>query len=306
MGTTGKDFQVRPIAAAEIPAALELFKRSGRKSDWETLFALMLENQLAESGLFVADQHGEIVGTVWGTLVTHTMAQIVAPACKESGSDSNPIEIALLNATMEYLGSTGAEFASCAIETSDRHDASLKAAGFQFAANIQSMVKPIFPTEKTDDLDLHSESTLSFRRPNNSEDLAALITETYKGSLDCQIVNDHRTAADFLESYSIATDANQDGWFVASHQGSDVGCILVNQSGKQAEIAYMGVVANSRGNGYGRRLLTLAHHYVAQHGVTLMTVDVDSRNTYAIDIYQKAGYVAYDFSRVYVATILHR
>lgn len=306
MATPNSQIHVRPLNSSdEVSVALALFKNSGRKSDWDKLFGLMLDDQLAESGLLIAEQDDQVVGAVWGAMLTRTMAQVIAPTCHQEGSpaEHSRIEVSLLIAITQFLGNLGAEFLTCVVETSDRYDASFKAAGFKFAANVQSMVRPLYPKIESASEIPKVVANLQFRVANKAKDLADLITETYRGSLDCPIVNDYRTADDFLESYSSAEGAKSDGWFVASHQGSDVGCILISTTGTQAEITYMGVGSSFRGNGFGRELLEYGHTYAAQCGVTTVTADVDSKNAYANAIYQQAGYVAYDFNRVFVARI---
>ncbi|MFC1757342.1 GNAT family N-acetyltransferase [Planctomycetota bacterium] len=305
MVTSVSNIQVRPISSDEIPIALELFKNSGRKSDWDKLFGLMLDEQLAGSGLLVADQDGQVVGAVWGALLTATMAQVIAPACEQdySSSERTTIEVALLEAAIEHLQNMGARFVTIAVETSDRHDTALLAARFEFAANVQSMVRPLFPVGESASITLDANSQLQFSSPRDRNDLAVLIAETFRGSLDCPIVNDYRTADDFLESYGAEQGTDPEGWFVAVHRGINVGCVLIDVAGTQAEITYLGVASSYRGKGCGRALLDFGQRYATRRGATTITADVDSKNSYAIAIYQQAGYVAYDFNRVFVANI---
>ncbi len=305
MATPNPKVAVRPITSDETPIALELFKQSGRKRDWDKLFGLMLDDQLEESGLLVAVVDSQVVGAVWGTLITQTMAQVIAPACREqhATNDRSEIEVALLTGIGSFLQGMGAEFLSCVVETSDRFDAAFKKAGLVFAANVQSMVAPISDATPSLISKRNSKEQLEFQPMENESKLAALIAETYRGSLDCPIVNDYRTADDFLEAYRSGGGGGTDGWFVARDGRNDVGCVLVNIAGAQAEIAYLGVPSNYRGRNYGIELVHFAHQHAARRGATTITADVDSKNSYAVEIYQRAGYVAYDFNRVFIANI---
>ena len=305
MATPDPKIAVRSITSDEIPIALELFKQSGRKSDWDKLFGLMLDDQLEESGLLVAVADNQVTGAVWGTLVTRTMAQVIAPACCEqyTAKQRTEIEVALLTGVGSFLQGIGAEFLSCVVATSDRFDAAFKSAGFVFAANVQSMVTPISSSPPSTINERNPEEQLEFHPIENKSKLATLIAETYRGSLDCPIVNDYRTANDFLEAYDSGGDVATDGWFIARDGENDVGCVLINVAGAQAEIVYLGVPSSFRGRNYGMQLVRFAHQHAARRGATTITADVDSKNCYAVEIYQKAGYVAYDFNRVFIANV---
>ncbi|MCA9218203.1 MAG: GNAT family N-acetyltransferase, partial [Planctomycetales bacterium] len=171
----------------------------------------------------------------------------------------------------------------------------LSDSGFKLAANVQTMVRPLIGSRST-----NAESRLQFRNATQVETLAAIVDETYVGSLDCPTVNGLRSAQEFLEAYAVNAQDKQDGWFVASLKGKDVGCILVSESGEQLEIVYFGIVPAARGRKLSSDILDFAIEFCSQRGAVSIVADVDSKNKYAIAAYEEKGFVSFDFNRVYV------
>jgi GNAT superfamily N-acetyltransferase len=298
MSDAAADLLITPVSAEQTKEALKLFQSYGRTNDWEQLFALMLDDRLEEDRLFVAERRKIVVGAVWANVLAGTSGQIMAPVTLPGHED---VQQALLVYALQRLGERGVEFASCVVGISDGRDELFKKSGFAFAANVQSMVCPL--SARRNDAAFCENDEIEIKPISDIASLTRLVTETYKGSLDCPIVNDYRKADDLVKMYAELDRSNQEGWFVARHAGQDVGCILVSISEKQAEVVYMGIIPRCRGKELGRRLVQFAHQFAGKNGVDTIVADVDSKNSPAIAMYESLGYLAFDFNRMFVATI---
>ena len=71
--------------------------------------------------------------------------------------------------------------------------------------------------------------------------------------------------------------------------GRPVGVIRVDIAGADAYLRRVAVVADMRGRGYGRALLSLAEQFASAHGVVSVHSNVDVG---AVGFYRRSGYVS--------------
>lgn len=294
MADAASDLLIKPITPDQTSVALELFRSRSQQHDWDQLFELILDDRLDEEEILVAERDNVVVGAIWTRVLTHNSGQIMAPV---SRPDQNDVSEALLNHAIEKLVRRGIRFATCTVGPSDAVDELLQRAGFRFAANIQSMVC-VIPSRR-DDLPQGPENRMEIKPAESEESLIQLIAETYKGSLDCPIVNGYQDARDLVATNANTHKADQGGWYVARHLGNDIGCILISIEGNQAHVVYIGIVPHGRGRGWGVELLEFANQIARSAGANTVVADVDSKNAPAIAMYESLGYVAFDFNRVF-------
>ncbi|MCA9216123.1 MAG: hypothetical protein KDB27_23810, partial [Planctomycetales bacterium] len=135
MASPSAKYCIHPANADQVPEALDLFHSTGRKADWDKLFALILEDDLPDGGLLIAEQDGILVGAILARRLSKTSAEIVAPASSEDVSVriKTSIETDLIRAAVELLAADEVEFVTCVVGTSDRYDEPLSDSGFKLA-----------------------------------------------------------------------------------------------------------------------------------------------------------------------------
>lgn len=79
---------------------------------------------------------------------------------------------------------------------------------------------------------------------------------------------------------------------VATLRAEPIGCVAMKfHDGAPTEIKRMWVAESARGLGVGRRLLTEAESYAAEHGVEVLRLETNASLLEAIGLYRSAGYV---------------
>ncbi len=69
-----------------------------------------------------------------------------------------------------------------------------------------------------------------------------------------------------------------------------------------SELTYIGLVPEFRGRGFGAELLKFAIGRAMSAGVLTMNVSVDVRNTPAMELYARHGFVECDHREVWLAS----
>ena len=139
--------------------------------------------------------------------------------------------------------------------------------------------------------------SLSFQPvlPDDIDSLAQLVQRTYEETLDCRPLCHLLRAGDVLRSYRDTRPDLIHHWFRVSSEGNEIGCLFVSEdeSLEQLEIAYLGVVRNHRGRGWGRRLVDYAQRLTEARGCRRMVLAVDAANLPAVRLYREAGFTRY-------------
>ena len=148
-----------------------------------------------------------------------------------------------------------------------------------------------FPSEQP-----HLEFNLEPFSPANHERLIRLIEATYRGSLDCPLVDGIRDTADVLAGYRAAGQFRLELWLLVQVGGRDVACLLLadHPAQDQFEIVYLGVCPECRGRGWGLALTRHAQWLAHRAGRSRVVLAVDAANAPAIAVYETAGFVAWD------------
>jgi ribosomal protein S18 acetylase RimI-like enzyme len=132
--------------------------------------------------------------------------------------------------------------------------------------------------------------------------LAQLVEATYRETLDCPSMNGVRSIEDVLAGYKASGRFAPQHWLLATHQGQDVGCLLLTDYPDQEnfELVYMGIVPESRGRGWGVELARYAQWRAGQAGRQRLVLAVDALNRPALQAYQAVGFSPWDQRSVYL------
>jgi ribosomal protein S18 acetylase RimI-like enzyme len=174
----------------------------------------------------------------------------------------------------------------------------LRAAGFTHVADLLYLVAMpnTFPTEPPST----SVSLAPFDETNHTK-LEKIVEKTYVGTLDCPSLNNSREIADVLAGYRGIGASGNSLWWIVQSKNRDVGCVLVAEHTPQLwELVYLGIEPAMRGQGLGLEATRAVQHIALKHGVERLVLAVDSANNPAIDLYAKAGFLAWDRQSVFV------
>ncbi|MDX1945516.1 MAG: GNAT family N-acetyltransferase [Pirellulaceae bacterium] len=141
--------------------------------------------------------------------------------------------------------------------------------------------------------------------PANNGRLVQVVEATYRGSLDCPVLDGLREVGDVLAGYQAVGEFRAENWLIVREGGADVGCLLLarHSAQNQLEIVYLGLAPQVRGCGWGY-LLTRHAQWIAQKaGHERLVLAVDAANRPAIAAYERAGLVAWGARSVFVRSL---
>lgn len=119
----------------------------------------------------------------------------------------------------------------------------------------------------------------------SSRELAALFTRAYENYYVPVQVDE---AA--LETMARTFDMDADAGLVAVEDGEAIGLVNLGVRGKRGWIGGLGVVAEARRRGLGRRLMEAVHERARERGIREISLEVIEANEPAFHLYQDLGY----------------
>ncbi|MFA5865001.1 MAG: GNAT family N-acetyltransferase [Phycisphaerae bacterium] len=125
------------------------------------------------------------------------------------------------------------------------------------------------------------------------ERFAAVILQSYEGSIDCPRLTGLRTGQEILTGHYHSGLFEPQGWWILHHNHRDAGVLMLNgteENPRLLEIVYMGLTPQSRGTGLGQILLHHAFDVCRRLGKNTLRLAVDCDNTPAIKLYRKFGF----------------
>ena len=252
--------------------------------------------------LLVAISGHQIVAATWAQPSPGKAAALWPPEwARKRPKDAQRVESALLANAIQACDAAGVAMTQTLFERSDdARIASLLTAGYYKIATLLYLGRSI----RGADSKASADETLTFEpySPREHARLKRLLTSTYIDSLDCPGLDAYRDLDDVLAGYRATGVYDPQHWLIASREGEDVGVVLVAEhSGtEQAELIYMGLTPEARGQGFGMRLVHQAIATAATIGVDQLMVAVDEGNKPARRVYERAGFAAWAKRYVYV------
>jgi len=271
-------------------------------------------------GLLEARRTGRLVGAVWAELLAGHAA-LVWPPRLVPGEPRLTAE-QLLSAGCEVMAQSGAQVVQALVPAaSEEEDAILRAAGFEPLAALLYLAWERGPVPNANEGDgpefcdvlPHNSgrspsdrprSPLQFEAyaPNQRLRLERLVEATYEGTLDCPALNGLRKTEDVLTGYEAAGVLSPQPWLFVRRDDRDVGCLLLADHPQEGnvEIVYMGLIAETRGNGWGREICREAQHVTGQLGRARLVAAVDAKNIPALNMYASMGFRVWDRRTMYL------
>lgn len=250
---------------------------------------------LAHDGVWIVRRDEPIVAAVLVQAQPGHSAVLHVPQGKVDAALS-----VLLEELIARLSSSGVRLVQTLLALPAGGEAeSLRQAGFSHAANLLYLVstRRSLPTQPpSDGLEFCAYS------PRDKQRLTDIVERTYVGSLDCPQLEALRDVDDVLAGYQAVGRFDPARWLIASHDGVDVGCVLLaeHEGAGQWELTYLGVVPEARSRGFGLAIVRHAQWLAYQAGCERIVLAVDGNNQPALDVYAAAEFVAWDERRVYL------
>src|SRR5262249_33237304 len=276
---------IRPARLEEREAALRLIFQSLPGVERENRVANALH--LLDIGQFHAEGLRIALGSdgIQGAMVCLPVAGasgLVWPPQVAQGVGSC-VEDALIRSCAAWLQQRGAKLGQCLLPTDEIGQASsLERNGFRHITTLWYLrhegYAPLQPVPFNARLEYRSYDPMA---PELFHDT---LLRTYSGTLDCPEVNGIRSIHEVIDGHKSDARSDTESWWLGLQRGRPVGVLLVTDlpDCNAWELAYVGVVPETRRSGIGRQLVLKALIEAQRAGVAQLTLSVDARNRPAI------------------------
>ncbi|MFO0946323.1 MAG: GNAT family N-acetyltransferase [Planctomycetota bacterium] len=141
--------------------------------------------------------------------------------------------------------------------------------------------------------------------PALHDDFLSVLERSYAESLDCPRLTGLRAMEDIYESHRAQGQFDPQHWFLARKNGKWAGCLLLSglPEYRATEVAYLGVLPESRGQGLGRELTRKALRVARKAGSEQVTLAVDEGNAPARGLYAAEGFKEWDHRDAYLLVL---
>jgi len=292
-----QNYAITPCPAALRADALRVL-HAGLPADQQTalvhaLDAVRQQDESVFAGLLVAAKSDVLIGAAWVQLTAGQTATIWLPDA------SSPAALDLMQAIAVFLDQQRVVLALFLVSDDSSIDQDLLA-----AADFKKLAQLAYLTADADSFPKIEPSSQLVFHPNASaepERLGKLLFRTYEGSQDCPQLTGVRSANDVLTGYRDQGTFAAERWFFVRHEDRDVGALILTEHANTGnwELAYMGLVPEARGNGWGQKILGFAMFQARLGDAQRLVLAVDEANQHALAMYQQAGFMAWDHRTVY-------
>ncbi|MCA9004394.1 MAG: GNAT family N-acetyltransferase [Planctomycetaceae bacterium] len=165
--------------------------------------------------------------------------------------------------------------------------------GFPHLTNLLFMRHPLTDVRNQGLLESEQIQCVPFDEQTNRNRFLALLDLSHQFSFDCPALNHCRTAEESLESHRSSGDSDQQHWYLFQRENNDLGVLLLSEHRSENlwEVVYMGVAPEHRGKGYGAAFIEFGLQQALAHHQSALMLAVDHKNSYAIKIYEKSGFI---------------
>lgn len=274
---------------AEMSKAMSLlvggFPKSEQPSYLDTLARLVGSPKADRELVVVEARDGEQRSGVLLAQVLAGRAALIWP----TRASSESLATSLLERALEELRSRGVIVA----QTLATPDGSDDARPFQIAGFADGGELLYLAAAQEAFLRQPPESDVSFDIVSPDDPmLARVVDETYRGSLDCPLVDGWRTIDDVLAGYLATGTHRAELWRLLWRRGEAVGCLLLSDfpEHQQGELTYLGICPQHRGQGLGLIATRWTLHFAYQAKWQQVLLAVDAQNEPARRVYCEAGF----------------
>ncbi len=150
-----------------------------------------------------------------------------------------------------------------------------------------------------------SEATLLPYRPALDDQFKQALAASYVETLDCPALCGLRDLEDVLRDHKGTGVQDPTLWTLVLWEGRPAAVLLLNPQadGESVELSYLGVGAEHRRRGLGRRLMAHAMHQLSERPFRRFTLAVDERNEPALNLYRSFGLAIADRRLAYIRPV---
>jgi mycothiol synthase len=288
-----------------LPQALSLIfnslKPEVRQKRVNTLLDDIRAGRMSDDGVLAAWRGDRVVGAMF-TQTQVGRTAVTWPPSAVPGEPSKTLD-SLMEATLRRLADENVRVVHAVLDFSTPEDnALLIRGGFERLADLIYLASETghFPAAQP-------EGPLEFESyaPDNHDRLAAIVDATYEDTLDCPVMNGIRDIEDILSGYRATNDFRPELWMIVRHGDRDVGCLLLADypEHENCELVYMGILPNTRGNGWGVAIARHAQWIARQLDRPRLVLAVDEANLPARNLYASIGFHGWDRRTVYLRVL---
>jgi mycothiol synthase len=296
---------IAPARPRELEDAFRLIFRHVAEGERETRVAnalhLVQKGELDPAGILLATEGGSPVGAVACLPVPGASGLIWPPQAVE-GPRRVAVEDALVRQATDWLRRRGARLGQCLLSAEEVPLAGpLLRNGFAHVTSLCYMQHDLSPPPTpARGGRLRYVPYLGVPSPGAFHDT---LLRTYEGTLDCPEITGVRTVEEIITGHRAQGKYDPGRWWLGLAGGRPVGVLLLCEVPEWAawDVAYVGVVPEARGLGYGRELMHKALSEAQADGVARLTLSVDVRNRPAWELYTDLGFTQNDRREVYLA-----
>ncbi len=278
----------RPLQEAALSLLFSPLPPGQRDRQLADAFAAVERQEFSFDNLIVALDGPQVVGAVLAVRRPGGAAFLWPPAAR-GGADERSISEALLQTVASRVDEQGVKFTQCLLELDDsRGRATVELGGFPYVTDLVLLSRSLLANLPPAGVNL-SPSTYCAALHTS---FAHLVERTYEGTLDCPILARFRGGSESLEAHRATGRFAPDAWRLYRSQGVLVGVLLLAEHPDRNvwEVAYLGVVPEARGRGFGRAMLQDGLALAKQSGRATIEIAVDAENSPALRIYREAGF----------------
>lgn len=266
-----------------------LLPRAERERQLAQTLAAVARQELSLENLLVAVDNDQIIGAVLAVRRPGGAA-FLWPPIVHPGESAASVARALLEEAGRRADEQEIAFTQSLIDPADdRSQALLADGGIPRVTDLILLSRPLpgLPLSTVE-----SGLTAQSYSVESHSDFARIVESTYTGTLDCPDLSRVRSGEQLLEAHRATGQFDPQACRIYRASGRDVGIALLAEHPDRDvwEVAYMGVVPEARGHGYGQAILQNAIGLVRDSGRARLEIAVDVANTPALRLYEALGF----------------
>jgi mycothiol synthase len=301
-------WSIRPIQPDEWAEALTLLLAADLPANvLSTAITAVTEHlqkgTLDPAAFFVAVEGPRILGTILGQQLPGAQALLFdVPHAASEHPHAEEIKDALVQALLAWFSAQSVKMVQCLLALVETVRATtLLRSGFHYITELHYL------RHFLDTMPLPLESGLEFLRYETTMQnrLAELIAATYVDTLDCPELDGVRSISEVIEGHERGSKSKDHNWWLVRTDDADIGVVLLQtvETENVWDLVYMGLRPEARRRGYGRQLVQFALQQAKEAGVSSVQLSVDVRNTPALRLYQRLGFMPWEEKALFLALL---
>ncbi|MGE5195230.1 MAG: GNAT family N-acetyltransferase [Deltaproteobacteria bacterium] len=292
-----------PLQEAALALLFSTLPAGQRRQQLADTLAAVGRREMSLDNLLVALDGDRIVGTVLAVLRPGGAAFLWPPVVQPEAATAD-VASALLEAVASRIEAQGAQFLQCLLDPADAAGReALNRGGIPYATDLILLSRSLVETGPNSPGG--SFSGAGRLQPVDREGLCAecyspeshaafsrLVERTYVGTLDCPVLAGVRGGEESLEAHRATGQFVPNAWRLYREAGEDVGVLLLAEHPERDawEVAYLGVIPEARGRGFGRAILYDGLALARRSGRSTIEIAVDAANAPALRLYRRLGF----------------